>query len=284
MIPTPRLRLVDYLLYSYVWIAVAALLLLQQTRLFLVGRPVWDALAALLFFGTLALYALHRLVGLWRGAIQEGGQQFPLRGAARLLPRFSLAVGLPGAAISYALLPGRVQLCLLIPALLALGYALPLPGGRRLRDYHYLKIFLVAIVWSWVTVAVPAMAAGRGAALPLALMVFERLAFCFAIALGFDIRDMAVDRAARVQTLPTRLGRRRAQMLAFVVLFLSLVAVGLNVVLATYSPTNALALLVAHGYVGMLVGLARADRHDYYFSGLLDGAMILSFLVVYLFR
>lgn len=278
---TTRFRLLDYLLYSYTWIALAALLLLQQTRLLLLGRLWWDALAGLLFFGTLALYALHRRVGLARGI---GRRQFPLRGRAARILWLSLSVGLAGTAYFFVQLSQPVQFSLLLPALLALGYALPLPGGRRLRDYHYVKIFLIAIVWAWVTVAVPYLQMGQGQAVAVGLMLLERLCFCFAIALGFDIRDIAVDRAARVNTLPTRLGRRRARRLALGVLLFSGGFILLNLYLHTYSRNEALALALVQLSAGALIWRANGKRHDYYFSALLDGTMILSFICVYLFQ
>ena len=57
---------VNLIFYGNFWIAICALAMVLQTQYLLDNGPLPTALSGLLFFATLFLYALHRIVGIER--------------------------------------------------------------------------------------------------------------------------------------------------------------------------------------------------------------------------
>ena len=272
--------IVNFVLYGHFWIATAALAMALQTHLLLAGHWSWTALDGFIATGTLTIYALHRLVAMWLSPATTSDQRFGImRHFKTQILWYAVVAGL-GAAYYFWHLAGATQLLLLVPSGIALAYVLPLLNGRRLRDLPYVKIFLIAIAWSWITVVGPAHVAGVPLSWPVGWMLVERCSFIFAITIPFDIRDLAMDEQAAVSTLPSHWGIAKARQMAYLALAGMLLAVAANWYLGTYATATAVALLVSALSSGALVRATRPDRHDYFFSGLLDGTMILQGLLV----
>lgn len=274
---------VNLILYSNLWIALCAAALCWHTQLVLTGTFYPKPFAAFVFFATLLLYALHRLVGLSKA---EG---FRDKGRYLVIERFRTHI------ILYAFLSGMATIWFawqlswgvwwsLLPfGLISLGYVFPIFGrGKRLRDFHYIKFFLIGISWSWITVLLPALELDLAYNIPLVFLFLERLFFIFAITLPFDIRDLAIDRANDVKTIPSVLGIRRSKLLALVALLISTAFGALVFRLDAYSTGGFAGFVLSQIATGALVATTEPERHDYFFSGLLDGTMILQFLLVWL--
>lgn len=263
-------RALNWLLYSNVFIALCALGMTVQTTYLLPEKTIASpALMGLVFFSTLAIYALHRLV-----SARKVGDALPIERFA-IIRHYQrhiwgyTGMGVLGAAGCFFILPLRVQSSLLLPAVLSLGYVLPfLKRGRRLRDLHYLKIFLIAGVWAYVTVGVPGWEAGA-ACEPLLIMSLERALFIFLITLPFDLRDAPLDAYHAVKTLPTQLGVRRTLYIATGIALAWAILVGY-----WYTAPVTYALWLSGIYAWILVLYAPKVQHDYYYTGLLDGTML----------
>lgn len=275
-------KFIDLLLYGNFWIAAAAVALAAQTEWVLAGSLEQGRLHLFLFAAALALYSAHRLLG--RSSVQS----FEDQGRFRIIRRYAhhilifavLATAL--GAWLYWQLPRKVQVGLLPPAVLALAYVLPFfSRRRRLRDFPFVKIFLVALVWAWVTVVLPGLALDLEKNIPLWIMFGERLLFIFAITLPFDLRDLAVDAHTGVSTLPSILGPRRTRLLAALSLLLMIGCAALNLRLNAYAPEVFGALVLSASLSYSLIHFSARVSHDYYFSGLLDGMMILQFGLVF---
>lgn len=255
-----------------------------QTQLILRGSLSWAPLPAFILAATLLLYALHRLVGLSRAeGFKDKGRYFVIESFRSHIGLYAVLAGL--AALWYAWqLSWRVWWWMLPALILSASYVLPVFGkGRRLRDIHYVKIFLIAMAWAWLTVIVPAVEMGLYRNIPLMMLFGERLFFVFAITLPFDIRDLNIDRANGVKTLPAMLGVRKTKQLAYVLLALSAAFGWMVFHLNAYNTTTFIGLLLSLFISGWVIGNTRADRHDYFFTGLVDGLMIVQFLLIWLF-
>jgi 4-hydroxybenzoate polyprenyltransferase len=111
-------------------------------------------------------------------------------------------------------------------------------------------------------------------------MAGERAFFIFAITIPFDIRDLALDQGAKVDTLPGIWGIKSAKKIALTALLLMLFFVIYNAVQGTYTMGNTLALLLSVAISAVLILGSNPQRHDYYYTGLLDGTMIMQALLV----
>jgi hypothetical protein len=110
-------------------------------------------------------------------------------------------------------------LILFILTMLTGLYALPvLPQARNLRSLGGLKIFIVAMVWSGVTVVLPLAEAERVLVWDIWIEVIQRILMVLVIMIPFEIRDLAYDQPD-LKTIPQRIGVMRTKLFgAFLVL------------------------------------------------------------------
>jgi len=275
-------KVFDFLLYSNVWIALAALAAYQQSHWVWQQELRWQAYAGFLFWGTLLLYSLHRLIVLRKLRYSQAPHLVSARKWRRTI-QIVLGLGLLATPYYYFQLPLRQQALLLLPAALSLGYVLPLFGsGRRLRDLPYLKIFLIAASWTLLTAYIP-FAEKDIAFLSFALHLLERFSFIFTIALLFDIRDIYTDESTTVSTLPSQLGLSWSRRLGNIALAIFLICFLLNSnVMCVYSYTQCVAAILSATCTYLLIRLAHPRRSVYFYGLLVDGMIPLQSLLIYL--
>jgi len=188
-------------LFSLLWIGGCALALVYQTRLML-GMP---------------------LAADWLDAFVLGSTVFGYYCTHPLRPYRLLAWVLAGlAGISFLFLPVNIQLLALGPAILWTAYyGLQRPGRSGLRSRPILKPTVIALVWAWVTIWLPAQQW-------LWPMFAARTAFIFALALAYDLTDMDYDQRYQLVTLVNRVGRRQAFRIIHLVLLVAALCIGLG--------------------------------------------------------
>lgn len=252
-----------------------------QTQYLLKGHyKVVSPVALFLFFGTLFIYSAHRLYGLHVSSIPRNS---PYSKFSFLL-KINMGISAIVCAICWLQFSEATRWHILVPSVLSLAYILPiLPGQRRLREVAMLKIFLLSVCWSWLTVIVPGVAENMGWSAIMPAMALERGAFIFAIGIGFDLRDRQRDLDAGLATLPVKLGERSAILCAA---FSLLVAWGIAFLFA-YANIYPVAAFYSTSLSGLiaLILIARSGRDSlspYYFLCGLDGLLILQFLLVLL--
>ena len=275
-------KLIDLLLYGNFWIALAAFAMTAQTQLLILTDFPNGPLPAFIFFATLFLYALHRTVGLDKVKPFQRHGRYQVIAAYRHHIYAYAGVGALGGMYTFFQLRPHTQGLLILPGLISMAYVLPLLWQRkRLRDINDIKIFLVAVVWAYVTVILPTVEAGGEVTFAVIIVGLERAFFVFAITIPFDIRDLKVDAHTQVQTLPRRLGIRRSLGLAYLSLLLFAVSTVVNYFTGMYSIPGVLALLFSGSATAMIIRKTPHITHDYFYTGLLDGLMIVQFLLVF---
>lgn len=174
------------------------------------------------------------------------------------------------------------QCVLILTAFLSLGYVLPILGnGRRLRDIPYLKIFLIAIVWSVVTVGLPFLELDNNKSAGQFLRLCgERSCFIFALCIPFDIRDMDWDSRTNVKTIPLSIGVEKAKILAILGLIASLSTYYLgNNKIRTY-PTHDFRIIIVYVITTFMILKTHKNRSDYFFCIGIDGMILLQSLLL----
>lgn len=266
-------RLLDALLYTSTWLAAAAA---AQTA---ASLRLWPTANGLAGWRVVVLVGAATLLVYNVDAVLPYKQRQPAGTSARKAwqqrhPR-SLWLLASGAALAMAYfvladgwlryLPGLLPL-----ALLALAYSLPLwpwrGEYRALRETPLLKVFLIAGVWTAVTVGLPALARHQ----PLtsaAWLMGQRFGLVAALAIVFDIRDLGRDRAARLLTWPTVVGVAGAKAVA-----LALLAGSVSLGLGRGAP--ALAVLGPAALAAAVILVSHETRGDYFFALLTDGVLM----------
>lgn len=146
-----------------------------------------------------------------------------------------------------------------------------------LRNIPLVKVFLIAYVWSCVTVILPLLTIDKPLmSFNVGALFMRRFTFLFALTLVFDIRDYKKDIIMRTLTFPGLVGILLTKVLASV----SLLIFG---VLSWFTETGpALISLELSAILALLVvWFSNEKRSDYYFLILTDGTMLLQFLLVY---
>ncbi|MCP4121545.1 MAG: hypothetical protein GY751_07305 [Bacteroidetes bacterium] len=96
--------------------------------------------------------------------------------------------------------------------LISMLYPLRLPNGASLRAIPMIKIFLIALIWSGISVWVPFVEHNVPLAESTPLFVLHVLFILF-ITLPFDMADFDVDKVVHVKTLPHLLGMKNSRLL-----------------------------------------------------------------------
>ena len=280
--PRPPLgRLLDAVLYSSAWLAAAAA---AQTAATLhqwppIG-PGGYRLVGLVFAATLLVYNLD--------AALPFKHREPVGTSARKAWQQRHRLLMLGLAATAALVAGFFffadawwhYLPLLLPlGGLALLYSWPLwpwrGRPRALREVPLLKGFLIATVWTAVTVGLPALALHHSVPTVAGLMG-QRFCLIMVITIVFDIRDYGRDRRAGTRTFPGVLGVAAARRLALGFLVTS---VGLGLARGA-SP---LAVLLPALLTAAVVSAAAETRSDYFYALLTDGLLLVQAAAYFVF-
>ena len=116
----------------------------------------------------------------------------------------------------------QLQLSAIGLGIFAFAYFLPLlPFGdkKHLRDFGWVKISVLAGVWTMATSVLPILFWHKNISdFPFEILV--RLVFIFTLCIIFDIRDMQADQVSNINTLPHKVGIRNSYRLINVTLLL----------------------------------------------------------------
>ena len=275
-------KFIDLIFYSNLWIALCASAMCWQTQYLLTGQLELNWILGLIFFATLFLYALHRIIGISKVHEFLDLERYAVISKFKHHITVYAILAAIGGAWCFWNIGMNIKLALFAPGLISLGYVIPfLSGKKRLRDLNHIKIFLIALVWAWVTVMLPALELNLFYEKNIWLMAMERVLFVFSITLPFDIRDLKVDAHSDVKTIPTVIGIKRTKQLAALILFVTFL-ISIFLFWENFYSENVL-LGLTLSYLSTLYFIFKSDKikHDYFFTGVIDGTMILQFLLIY---
>lgn len=146
-----------------------------------------------------------------------------------------------------------------------------------------LKIFLIAFVWSAITILLPIIQSGLPFdRIQVGLMLIERFLFVFAITIPFDVRDMKIDQQSGLKTIPILIGEKWSVRISNMALLLFML-----LCLYHYSFKKEgfilTAMLISALTTLFFINSQKMKKIAYYHYGLLDGTMLLQGLLVLVF-
>lgn len=278
------LKLLNFYIYSSLHIGIAAVaLIFQTTHLFDIEVSLYYYL--FVFAATVFIYCTHRIIGFQRMPLWIKAGRFTIIKQYESHIKLYAVLGLIGCIVLFFFLPFKVMVYLVLPSLFSIAYVLPVFKNKyRLRDFNYVKIFLIAIVWGYITAFIPMLFGSIELDLvSKGLIIAERILFVFAITIPFDIRDHEIDKETNVITIVHTLGIEGAKKLSIVTVFLILL---INFTLRSMGSLEEGDYFILFSFYIILIFTiiySTKQKSDYYYSGLLDGTMILSPLMIYLF-
>jgi len=256
------------------FIAICAVSLSLGSHTLLQLPPIPWAYYAIVGMGTILVYNLHRAYGF----VGVDKDQRPDRFRRFYELRFwNGTLSILGAGLIFWLLlshPSIWSWALFPPLILAVLYILPLRNGQSLRQVPFLKIFLIASTWVWVSTYLPIHISGVEMDTEKILFLCHRFIFIFAITIPFDIRDVYTDQVSHLQTLPSYYGIERSRVYA------SGGVVASFLLLAPLFFTGFFPILLSPLQVIFMVSLltlirrSSPARSEYFFGYMLDGSML----------
>ncbi len=172
-------------------------------------RIDWEV-CLFIFFGSITGYNIVKYAGI------AGLHHASLTKNLKLIQVFSLIIFAALLFITFSLSLPMILFSIFM-GLLTLSYMLPILGDNNLRSLAGVKIYVIAFVWSGVTVILPLM--GKVALLQwdVALELLQRFLFVFALTLPFEIRDLKFD-MANLNTVPQIFGVPRTKVMGVTIL------------------------------------------------------------------
>ncbi len=199
--------------------------------LLLTGSIHLDVLTLFIFCATLSSYNLHRIVALKSTKPKENSvMKWSLENDGLIY--FLFAISSIICLVSFFFLKFNTQLVLVFLGLLTIFYSLPsffLRKNRKLREFPWIKIFLISIVWTSSTVILPVFEYHQSLILRNAVyggidhsiiywIALQNFLFIFAITLPFDIRDADFDSAEKIKTIPNSIGISKSKILGYMII------------------------------------------------------------------
>lgn len=169
------------------------------------------------------------------------------------------------------------EIIALLPFILAtILYVFPFnKGSAGLRNVPGLKLFLISMTWTGLTLYLPLVSAGIPLTQDLYPYVIQRFLFVLAIAIPFDIRDVQFD-IAGLNTLPQVLGVNKSKIIAVV----ALVIVGIMHVLESSDDSTYIWIDLSIICLSVvMVVFSGINRKRYYTAFWIEGLPILWYLL-----
>ena len=265
-------------MFSNLFVAYCVVALCMSTGL-LLGHTSYR-INLFVFFATLFAYNFQRLVRM----DVQGELSFRQRW---LQENRGLLWGITGmSAIVTALLAlslsPRILLLLLPLGVVAMMYPLPLFYWQkkwwRLREIPGMKIFLIALVWTLVSVGLLVTEHQIPLTTDVCLLFAHRLCFIFAITIPFDIRDLKYD-SLKLKTIPVLLDETKARYIALGAVALYELIIVIQFFLGGMIGIEALiALLCLSGVTAFLLLQSTSEKGEYHFSFWVEGASVLMYI------
>jgi 4-hydroxybenzoate polyprenyltransferase len=272
-------RFLDFLLYSNIFISICAAGMSVETY-FLVRNEINWAYIAFVFCATLFLYNFPVFVGDGFSA-GYSERHFWILGSKKPLAVLTAGALTATSIIAYHF-PFKFLLSFIPITIPAFAYFFP---QTHVRSVTGSKSFVVAIVWTGMTVVYPILLMSvvdftQALTLENALIVTQNFFFMLPLCIIFNVRDIEYDRNKGVNSLPVRYGVKKT----IVICMLSL---AMFVAVAMTLPSLGLAragLLFSAAITALLISKASENHSDYYYSLWIDGMILLQALLVILFN
>lgn len=282
------MKTIHFIVNSNLLIAFAATFLALSTSTQVNSAPFFQPYVALIFFLTLFDYTFHRYIGIRNLAFYEVSSKllwaYTHVRVLKIILFLSMVLGLT----SFIFVNTQTKILIVFLAIPTLLYSLAELKQKRpiinFKKITGLKTILIALVWTIVTVIIPALETNNKIGfLSYTLMLAERFTFIFALAIPFDFHDIDADLKSNFRTFANSIGIQKSIQLSFIFFLVSLLIAGFHyffirqiVVLFAYALSTALVIFV-------LFNKKLLNNREKY-NNLLDMCLLLHGLFIFLSR
>ncbi len=224
------------------------------------------------FFSTLASYSIHWYLTDEKTEITDT-RTFWLAKNKRIHAIFFIVSSL---GCAYFLLSEWQYIKWILPSIfLTLLYSAP-KFFPRLKKFILGKTILLALMWTYVTSALPFLIIDTPWQFSYTLFFINRYFLIFPICILFDLRDKDYDKATGVKSLITVLSAKKIKVTFNICIILNIISALLLAVCGNINTVDIFILLIPTALTFLLYSKSLKTKSDYLFYFTLDGLMALS--------
>jgi 4-hydroxybenzoate polyprenyltransferase len=271
----------ELILFGSIFIASCAVAFCMETNI-LLGLPLNHfSFYCFVFGATLVQYNLHYLV---KTIAVKDSVRLAWSQRNKTVHFILLALGIVLILFSFFSFHLKHFIVLLCLGCVAFLYSFPfLPFGkkRRIKDYGFLKIITLALLWTLVTVWFPVNSMPYDPY--LFLFVFaKRFVFMFVLCLLFDVRDIEIDSKEKINTLAVMIGKKKAYSVSYLLL---IVFVIFSFAQYFYLPQTGflIAMLISAIVTYVTIEFTKKNNSDFIYLAGIDGMMLSQAMLIYVF-
>ena len=274
-------NIVDFILFSSLFIALCAISMVHQTY-YLFHLSLYKNFIWFVFFGSLCSYNFHWYLtpGLYGGSYRT---QWSVD--HKKLHLILYIVGLIGGAWFCIKLLYHWE-WLLATAFITFLYSapkIPYKPFTSLKKIAVGKTIFLALVWTHITAILPLLLYGIQWRQEHFLFAVNRFFLIYPVCILFDYRDREEDKKQGIKSMITLLSEKNINKLFYfclLVFFSSSIALYLS----GMPLINTIMLLIPGVIVTMIYNYAKKNASDYFYYFFLDGLMMFSALLIFIFQ
>lgn len=277
----------DFLLFSNIFIALCAVAQGLVTYHLLNARPDEHVLG-ILFSATLALYNFSIFLSK-----PKQPEKSPFLRVRWIFSHHRLMITITIIAVLslvplFLFLSATSKILLAFLALISVTYNLPLFSfhGKSfsLRNIPGIKLFIIALVWALSAVLLPVLELENNiitvTSRDTILLIAKRFLLVAVLIVPFDIRDLYQDKHYDLKTIPVMLGEKRAYLFCQLLL---MAYVALLFLFTKEFNSDFFALALTAILTGWLIFKSDWKKNEYYYFLLIDGVMLLQYVLLVIF-
>ena len=260
----------NFYINSSLHVAIAVVCL-SAVSLLNFGITLHSHLLVFVFLGTITSYNFVKYAGVAKFQLSGLGKNL------RAIQIFSFLVFI-GLIISIFYQPLEILAIAALSGGLTLLYALPVFSEKKnLRGIPGLKIYIIGLVVSIVTVILPLVLNENLYQQDVIIAFIQRFLLVIALVLPFEIRDLKYDRA-QLGTIPQRIGVSGTRNVGYVLVLVVVVAEFLK---EEISPVNVYSLLITGMVTILFLKGSTRKQGEYYASFWVEAIPIMWFLLLF---
>jgi 4-hydroxybenzoate polyprenyltransferase len=269
-----------FFIYSNLFIAACAVLMVGQSYQLLLHTVPDRYIIAFVFFSTICSYSFHWYLS---SDSAPGSSRSEWQRRNKYIHIIFFILGAIGAAFFFLLLAKHWFWLLLsvVPTFLYTAPKIPTRYFRVLRRIALGKTIFLAIVWMYVTTILPFAVSDAAWREDVWLFIISRFFLIYAICILFDYRDRKDDKAKGIRSLVTYLSEKGIKNLFIISILIFFISTAC-LLFYQYSQLIVFLLLIPGIITASLYNYARKSFSDILYYFILDGLMALSSLLTLL--
>ena len=275
-------KVFDFFIFSSLYVACCAVLMTIQSLHVYGAANISIELIAFIFFSTVCSYNFHWYLTLFS---VTSSQRIVWTQQHKVFHIILYFIGLAGSLFCFYLLKEH-WISIAFGAFITFLYSAPKLPQTFFRDLKRIavgKTFFLAFVWTYVTAILPLYISEISWRNEFAFFILSRFFLIYAICILFDYRDREDDKRDEIHSMITYLGERGINNL-FVATMILFAGVTICLHWYNYSWIRIAVLILPGIIVASLFRYAKRNFSDYLYYFILDGLMMLSALLMIVFR